>query len=49
MDVFIEEKDLVGDTFYGWTQLPIKRIEKNYVIFNDYDDKNKELQILIDS
>ena len=49
LDVFIEEKDLVGDTFYGWTQLPIKRIEKNYVIFNDYDDENKELQILIDS
>ena len=48
-DVFISEKDLSGDLFYGWTQLPIKRIENNYVIFNDYDDENKELKFLMDS
>ena len=49
VDVFISEKDLSGDLFYGWTQLPIKRIENNYVIFNDYDDENKELKFLMDS
>ena len=49
VDVFISEKDLVGDLIYGWVQLPIKRIENNYVIFNDYDDENKELRFLIDS
>ena len=49
MDVFIKEKDLLGDPFYGWTQIPVKRIENNYVIFNDYDDENKEIKILMDS
>ena len=49
VDVFISEKDLLSDIFYGWTQLPIKRIENNYLIFNDYDDENKELKFLIDS
>ena len=49
VDLFIEEKDLNNDLLYGWTQLPIKRIDNNYVIFNDYDNENKELRILIDS
>ena len=49
VDVLIAEKDLLGDLLYGWTQLPIKRIEKNYIIFNDYDDENRELKFLIDS
>ena len=49
MDVFIKEKDLMGDIFYGWTQIPVKRIENNYVIFNDYDDENKEFKFLMDS
>lgn len=47
--MLISEKDLLSDIFYGWTQLPIKRIEINYLIFNDYDDENKELKFLIDS
>ena len=51
VDVLIAEKDLVGDIMYGWVQLPIKKIENNYVIFNDYDDdkKEKELRFSIDS
>ena len=49
VDVFISEKDLLSDIFYGWTQLPIKRIENNYLIFDDYDDENKELKFLMDS
>ena len=49
VDVLISDKDHLGDLLYGWTQLPIKRIEKNYIIFNDYDDENKELKFLIDS
>ena len=49
VDLFIEEKDHNNDIFYGWTQLPIKRIENNYVIFNDYEHDNIELKILIDS
>ena len=49
VDVFISEKDLLSDLLYGWVQLPIKRIENNYVIFNDYDDENKELKFLMDS
>ena len=51
MDVFISDKDLIGHDLYGWTQLPIKRIENNYVIFDDYDDDKgvKELKFLMDS
>ena len=45
MDVFISDKDLIGYDLYGWTQLPIKRTENNYIIFDDYDDEKgvKEL------
>ena len=50
MDVFVSDENFKINLF-GWTQMPIKRIdkEKNLYIFEDYKDTNKEVMIAIDS
>ena len=50
MDILVNEEKL-NVSIYGWTQMPIKRIdkEKNLYIFEDYKDSNKEIMISTDN
>ena len=49
VDVLIGEKDDRIGLIYGWLQLPIKRIENDYIIFSDFNDEKKEIKYNKDS